>query len=106
MVFNGIYGFGLGTGGLPYLGFIVSGVITVSWFPLLSPILWILAYLSHLLLQFTFYWLYQKYHMEPRMFTDPNYTPEARLELGIVAGCFVPISLFMFGWSARESVHW
>lgn len=56
--------------------------------------------------QFTFYCLYQKYHMEPRMLNDPNYTPEARLELGIMAGVFIPISLFMFGWGARESVHW
>ncbi|KAJ8075611.1 hypothetical protein PM082_021241 [Marasmius tenuissimus] len=31
---------------------------------------------------------------------------EARLEIGLVASAFIPISLFMFGWSSRESVHW
>ncbi|KAI5475408.1 MFS transporter, DHA1 family, multidrug resistance protein [Pseudohyphozyma bogoriensis] len=83
LVFQDIYGMNLGLSDLPYLGFIVSGAITLF-----------------------FYILYQKYHMIPRIMKNPELPPEARLELGIVAGCIVPISLFMFGWTSRASVHW
>ncbi|KAK4058221.1 hypothetical protein OIO90_000960 [Microbotryomycetes sp. JL221] len=83
LVFNGIYGFNLGVGGLPYLVFIVSGVLT-----------------------FTGYVWYQKKILMPRAFHDANFKPEHRLELALIAAVFIPISLFMFGWSARESVHW
>ena len=37
---------------------------------------------------------------------EGSLAPEARLEIGLMASVFIPISLFMFGWSARESVHW
>lgn len=32
--------------------------------------------------------------------------PEEYLRLAVIAGVFIPISLFMFGWTARRSVHW
>lgn len=83
LVFNDIYHFSLGTAGLPFLAFVVSGAIT-----------------------FTGYMLYQKYHMEPRLAANPDTPVEARLELGLFAAIFVPISQLMFGWGARESVHW
>ncbi|KAK4704006.1 MFS transporter, DHA1 family, multidrug resistance protein, partial [Phenoliferia sp. Uapishka_3] len=83
LVFNDIYHFNLGVGGLPYLGFVVSGIIT-----------------------FTAYVLYNRYHIEPRYEKNPDLAPEVRLELGLIASFFIPISLFLFGWSARESVHW
>jgi len=50
--------------------------------------------------------LYQKYHLNPRMERDPNLKPEARLEIALIAAPFIPASLLIFGWSARESVHW
>jgi len=68
---------------LPFLGFVVTGIITV------------VSFLS-----------YDKYYFIPRMMTDPNFQPEARLEIAVPAACIIPISLFMFGWGARESVHW
>jgi DHA1 family multidrug resistance protein-like MFS transporter len=37
LVFSEIYGFSLGLGGLPFLGFIVTGIITVSPLPLSPP---------------------------------------------------------------------
>jgi DHA1 family multidrug resistance protein-like MFS transporter len=40
------------------------------------------------------------------MDADPNLLPETRLELAIVAAFFIPISLFIFGWTARVDVHW
>ncbi|TNY24584.1 putative caffeine resistance protein [Rhodotorula diobovata] len=83
LTFNEIHHFSLGIGGLPYLAFVVSAAIT-----------------------FTFYVLYQKYHMNPRADRDPNLQPEARLEIALYAAPFIPASLLLFGWSARESVHW
>lgn len=59
-----------------------------------------------IILQFAVYLSYNKYYFNPRMMTDPNFQPEARLELGVPAALTIPISLFMFGWGARESVHW
>lgn len=32
--------------------------------------------------------------------------PEARLEIGAIAGVFIPVSLLIFGWTSRASVHW
>ncbi|GAA5967513.1 hypothetical protein JCM11641_000571 [Rhodosporidiobolus odoratus] len=81
LVFNEIYHFNLGVGGLPYLGFIVSAAVT-----------------------FAFYVLYQKWHMTPRAEANPDLAPEARLELGLMAAPFIPISLFIFGWTAHS--HW
>lgn len=83
IVFTGIYHFNLGLSGLPFLGFVVSGIITFA------------AYVA-----------YNKYHMEPRYARNPDLAPETRLELALVAACFIPVSLLMFGWSSRESVHW
>lgn len=40
------------------------------------------------------------------MARNPDLPPEVRLEIGIMAAPFIPISLFIFGWTARESVHW
>ncbi|KAK4331729.1 Fluconazole resistance protein 1 [Rhodotorula toruloides] len=83
LTFNEIHHFSLGVGGLPYLAFVVAAVIT-----------------------YAFYVVYQRKHMGPRMQKNPNLAPESRLELGLFAAPFIPISLFVFGWTARESVHW
>ncbi|KAF7978259.1 hypothetical protein HWV62_1086 [Athelia sp. TMB] len=83
LVFNDIYHFNLGVGSLPFAAFVVSGSIT-----------------------YAVYVLYNRYHMEPRMARNPNLAPEARLEIGLMASIFIPVSLFMFGWSSRASVHW
>jgi DHA1 family multidrug resistance protein-like MFS transporter len=37
---------------------------------------------------------------------QPNFQPEERLWIGLYASIFIPISLFIFGWTAREGVHW
>ncbi|KAL0574441.1 hypothetical protein V5O48_007504, partial [Marasmius crinis-equi] len=82
LVFNGIYHMSLGVGNLPFAGFVVSGAIT-----------------------YTAYCLYLRYHFEPRSVKNPMLAAEARLEIGLIASVFIPISLFMFGWSARPDVH-
>ncbi|KAJ8075596.1 hypothetical protein PM082_021226 [Marasmius tenuissimus] len=83
LVFNEIYHMNLGVGSLPFLSFIVSATVT-----------------------YTAYCLYLKYHLEPRSDRDPEMAAEARLEIGLIASVFIPISLLMFGWTSRESVHW
>ncbi|KAL8291587.1 hypothetical protein RQP46_002565 [Phenoliferia psychrophenolica] len=83
LVFTGIYHFNLGLSGLPFVAFIVSGVIT-----------------------FAGYVAYNRYHMEPRYAKNPDLAPEARLELAMFAAFFIPVSLFIFGWTARANVHW
>lgn len=44
--------------------------------------------------------------MEPRFIRNGGLAPEARLEIGLMASVFIPISLFVFGWASRASVHW
>jgi DHA1 family multidrug resistance protein-like MFS transporter len=83
LVFNDIYHFNLGVGSLPFSAFVVTGVIT-----------------------YTVYCLYNRYHMEPRFIRNGGLAPEARLEIGLMASVFIPISLFVFGWASRPSVHW
>lgn len=55
--------------------------------------------------QFPLYILYQKKRIEPLMGTS-EFTPEIRLEVALIGSFFIPVSLFLFGWSAREGVHW
>jgi MFS transporter, DHA1 family, multidrug resistance protein len=44
--------------------------------------------------------------MDPRFIRNGGLAAEARLEIGFMASVFIPISLFMFGWGSRPSVHW
>ncbi|KAJ7646873.1 major facilitator superfamily domain-containing protein [Roridomyces roridus] len=89
LVFNDIYHFNQGVSGLPYLGFIVTGLAT-----------------------YTVYFLYQKYHVTPRIARaeaanpDGKAPPEIRLEIGLMASIFIPTSLLIFGFASKTSVHW
>ncbi|KAM0788520.1 hypothetical protein ACM66B_001648 [Microbotryomycetes sp. NB124-2] len=83
IVFEGIYHFNLGVGSLPFLAFVVSGVFT-----------------------FAGYMWYQLKFIMPRAGVDPTFKPEDRLRLALFGSIFTPASLFLFGWSSRESVHW
>ena len=50
------------------------------------------------------------YHVEPRYSrAEANGTevaPEMRLELGFFASIFIPTSVLIFGFTAKESIHW
>lgn len=83
IVFVGIYGFTLGTQGLAFLG------ILIGVFVVLPP----------------FLWYFHKY-TEPRFDENGDLQPEWRLPPAFVGAFAVPLCLFWFGWSARESVHW
>jgi DHA1 family multidrug resistance protein-like MFS transporter len=82
IVFGDIYGFDLGQQGLVFLGIFVGGVMTIP-----------------------FYLLWIKYGIIPR-FTKPNFKPEMVLPPTFFGSLSLPICLFWYGWSARESVHW
>lgn len=83
IVFVGLYHFNLGQQGLAYIGILVGALITIP--PL-------------------YLWLYK--YLEPQFDENDNVPPEARLPPACVGGCFIPICLFWFGWSARPDIHW
>lgn len=84
MVFIGIYHFKGGVSGLPFLGIVVGAFVSYIFY-----IMYIILYLGPKFVRLKF-----------------NVPPEEYLRLSCIAGVFIPISLFMFGWSARPSVHW
>ncbi|KAJ6486662.1 major facilitator superfamily domain-containing protein [Mycena sanguinolenta] len=87
LVFNGVYHFNEGVGGLPYLSFIVSGTLT-----------------------YAVYCIYQKYHIASRYeraaAANIEVAPEIRLEIGLIASIFIPTSVLIFGFASKSSVHW
>ncbi|KAI0317443.1 major facilitator superfamily domain-containing protein [Amylostereum chailletii] len=83
LVFIGIYGFRPQILGLSYLGILIG---TLGVIP---PFFWYL-------------WKYQ----EPKYNAAGDLRPEERMPVAIVGALILPISLFWFGWSSRESVHW
>ena len=83
-MFTGIYGFEGGIAGLPFLGIITGAIV---------------AYIIYV--------LYNIYYLAPKFARMKfNVPPEEFLRLSCFAGVFIPVSLFVFGWSARRSVHW
>ncbi|KAK0448140.1 major facilitator superfamily domain-containing protein [Armillaria borealis] len=89
LVFTDIYHFNLGLSGLPFLAFVVSGAITISY---------------------TAYVFYLKYHIAPRYAKAAavgiDIAPEIRLEIGLIASIFIPTSVLIFGFTSKESIHW
>ena len=88
---------------MPFLGFIISGIITVSPF--------VICYCSPhscgVITQYAAYCVYQKYHIEPRYVKAGGaVAPEIRLEIGLIASIFIPTSLLMFGFTSKANIHW
>nr|GAT43112.1 benomyl methotrexate resistance protein [Mycena chlorophos] len=85
--FTDIYHFNLGLSSLPFLGFIITGILT-----------------------YTVYCIYQKYHVEPRFVraeaAGTFVAPEIRLEIGLMASIFVPTSILIFGFASKASIPW
>jgi DHA1 family multidrug resistance protein-like MFS transporter len=82
MVFGEIYNFSLGSQGLVFLGIFVGGVLTV-------PV----------------YLLWVRTSIAPRI-AKPTFKPEMVLPPTFFGSVSLPICLFWYGWSARESMHW
>ncbi|KAI0044857.1 MFS general substrate transporter [Auriscalpium vulgare] len=83
IVFIGIYGFKDTLVGTSFLGVLMGGVLGIPMF---------------------FY--YMKYWQEPKMDAEGNLKPEERMLGASIGSLFIPVCLFWFGWSSRESVHW
>ncbi|KAF8305616.1 MFS general substrate transporter [Clavulina sp. PMI_390] len=89
IVFVDIYHFQGGIAGLPFIGILVGAIVS-----------------------YTFYVLYLKYYLFPRFgrIASQGEQPQQEewLRLAIIAGTMIPISLLVFGWTARPdgSVHW
>lgn len=81
LVFNEQHHFNLGLSGLPYLGFIVSGAVTIA------------AYI----------W-YQLRVLNPHLRAHPDTPPEIRLRIALFAAVCIPISLFGFVVSLLASL--
>jgi DHA1 family multidrug resistance protein-like MFS transporter len=52
------------------------------------------------------YWAYMYYVVEPEIITKCLTTPERRLIPALFASFLLPIGLFIFGWTAKVSIHW
>lgn len=83
LVFEGVYGFSLGIQGIAFLGILVGTLVGAACL---------------------FAWLY--FYQEKQFDENGNIQPEKRLIPAMVGCFFVPITLFWFGWSSRESIHW
>ncbi|CZT48181.1 related to FLR1-Putative H+ antiporter regulated by yAP-1 and involved in multidrug resistance [Rhynchosporium secalis] len=83
IVFIEIYHFNLGLEGLSFVGILVGALVTIGPF-----------------------FLYLYYIQEPQFNKNGEIKPEKRLPPAFVGAFCLPICLFWFGWSSRESVHW
>lgn len=83
IVFVEIYGFNLGEEGLAFVGILVGAFVVVPFF-------------------FLYLWKVQ----EPQFNENGEIAPEKRLPPAFVGAFCIPICLFWFGWTSRESIHW
>ncbi|KAK0482188.1 multidrug resistance protein 4 [Armillaria novae-zelandiae] len=84
-VFNEIYGFNIGVGGLVYLG-IGIGFLTASAFGAKTAD--------------------QIYHYLAKRDNNGVGKPEMRIPALFFGSLFVPVGLFWYGWSAQAKIHW
>jgi DHA1 family multidrug resistance protein-like MFS transporter len=83
LVYNEMYGFNLGELGLTFLSVTVGVIIAITW-----------------------YWWYIYTIVEPSIRANGLGSPERRLIPALFVTFLVPIGLFIFGWTAREDIHW
>jgi MFS transporter, DHA1 family, multidrug resistance protein len=83
IVYIGVYGFNLGQMGLTFLSISASVGLAIPS-----------------------YWAYMYYIVEPEITRKGLPPPERCLIPALVVSFLLPIGLFIFGWTARTSVHW
>ncbi|KAH9478397.1 Caffeine resistance protein 5 [Psilocybe cubensis] len=83
LVYIEIYHFNLGTSALPFMGLLITACLTGAC-----------------------YLIYNKYVIEATFLRTGAIIPESRLTIALFAAPFGPIALFIFGWTAREDIHW
>lgn len=82
IVFVEIHGFSLGLEGLAFLGIFVGSLVVIP----------------------PFFWYLYKFQ-EPKFDESGNIKPEIRLQPAFVGAFCIPICLFWFGWTSKESIH-
>ena len=83
LVYIGTYGMNLGELGLTFLSITCGVIVGISA-----------------------YWAYLHYSVEPYMRKHGLGAPERRLIPALFVSFLLPIGLFIFGWTARSSIHW
>lgn len=83
MVFQDMYDFNLGELGLPFIGLLVALAVALVG-----------------------YTWYLKRIAEPRFIRTGKISPEERLEIALVSTFLIPISLFIYGWTARPNLSY
>jgi DHA1 family multidrug resistance protein-like MFS transporter len=83
LVYSEMYGFNLGELGLTFLSVTVGVILSLTW-----------------------YWWYIRFIVEPSIKLHGLGAPERRLIPALYVTWFVPIGLFIFGWTSRSDVHW
>ncbi|KAJ4339460.1 hypothetical protein N0V87_003158 [Didymella glomerata] len=83
IVYIDIYGFNLGEMGLTFLSVTIGVILSIAW-----------------------YWWYIYARVNPGIIANGLGAPERRLIPTLFVTFFVPVGLFIFGWTSREDVHW
>ena len=83
LVYIDVYHFNLGQMGLTFLSVTVAVTLSVAW-----------------------YWYYIHHTVNPSIIAHGLGAPERRLIPALVVTFFVPVGLFIFGWTTREDIHW
>ena len=84
LVFQGVYGFSLQQTGLTFIGLLVGMCIGLATDP---------------------FWDRHYERLFAKSPANPP-PPELRLPPAMVGGLLVPVGIFWFAWTARESIHW
>ncbi|POS68485.1 hypothetical protein DHEL01_v213121, partial [Diaporthe helianthi] len=83
IVFIDIYGFGLGTSGLMFLGIPIGAILTLPGY---------------------FWWL--RVSLEPKVAKHRDLVPEWILPPCYVGAICLPVCLFWFGWTSSVEIYW
>ncbi|KAI9693448.1 MAG: hypothetical protein M1820_009241 [Bogoriella megaspora] len=97
-IFETVYGFGLGSQGLTFLGFIAG--VALSIVPLVT--------IDRLIYQRKFK-RFQEAYADNSDVMDPaasEFPPEHRLYSSMLGSLILPIGLFWFAWTAKNTIHW
>ena len=89
IVFEGVYGFDLGSAGLPWIAVLVGCILAVVTVILTDRV--------------TFRKHHHRSHKEGRGGIVP---PEHRLYAAMIGSLGLPIGLFWFAWTSRSDIHW
>ncbi|MCJ1415196.1 hypothetical protein MMC32_001527 [Xylographa parallela] len=89
IVFEGVYGFDLGSAGLPWIAVLVGCLLAVITVILIDRV--------------TFRKHHHRSHMEGRGGIVP---PEHRLYAAMIGSLGLPVGLFWFAWTSRSDIHW